>query len=387
MSSGRYRNGPAPGDGTTSRRRLLPLLAVGAALLALLLGGTASSYSPAPESTWVVSGGIPAAGATVNSVAVNGNTAYLGGDFAFIGPETGSFVAADTAAGTLTSPWPVVGGNVYAVAPDGANGFYIGGFFNSIGTKHADNIAHIKSDGTLDTSWTGSTNGTVYAIAVSDDTVFAGGAFSTAGGAPNINLAAFNKTTGVVVPSFSANATGGTNPFVAALRLSPPGPLQKLYVGGRFLSLAESTRSNLGAVFTSGGIDGFAPPVNNVVYALAVSGDGNRLRGRGLHGRHHRPTAPGRNFAAAFSSAGAPQAWDPEAERPGVRTRRLGHDRLRRRRVQRHRRRPSTRARRAERSSSGQARRAGTRTSTARSSRSPPRARARRCTSGAASTP
>ena len=119
----------------------------------------------------------------VTSVAVSGSTAYLGGNFDYVGPPTGSFVAADTTSSALASPWPAVGGNVYAAASDGAGGFFIGGQFSSIGTKHADNIAHIKADGTLDTAWSGGTNGTVYAIQVASSRVFAGGAFTTAGGA------------------------------------------------------------------------------------------------------------------------------------------------------------------------------------------------------------
>ena len=114
----------------------------------------------------------------VASTSVSGSTAYLGGNFGYVGPSTGSFVAADSA-GALASQWPAVGGNVYAVAPDGSNGFFIGGRFSSVGTKHANNIAHIKSDGTLDTAWAGSTDGTVYALAVSGGTVYAGGDFTT----------------------------------------------------------------------------------------------------------------------------------------------------------------------------------------------------------------
>ena len=145
----------------------------------LALVGSASSFGPTASSTWVVSGG-QNGGGVVTSTAVSGSTAYLGGNFTYVGPPTGSFVAADSA-GALVSPWPAVGGNVYAVAPDGANGFFIGGEFSSVGTRHANNVAHIKSDGTLDTAWAGSTDGTVYALAVSGGTVYAGGDFDHAG--------------------------------------------------------------------------------------------------------------------------------------------------------------------------------------------------------------
>ena len=130
----------------------------------LSLGGTASSYGPTPAGTWVVSGGT-VGGGVVASVVISGSTAYLGGNFGYVGPETGSFVSVDSTSGDLVSPWPVVGGDVYAAHRDGFGGFFIGGSFASIGTTHVDNVAHIKSDGTLDTDWVGGTDGPVYALA------------------------------------------------------------------------------------------------------------------------------------------------------------------------------------------------------------------------------
>ena len=70
----------------------------------LLLGGGAALAAPpqAPSQTWVVSGPLwrtetpsLAALAQVNAVAVSGTTAYVGGDFRYVGPETGGFVALD----------------------------------------------------------------------------------------------------------------------------------------------------------------------------------------------------------------------------------------------------------------------------------------------------
>src|SRR5262245_60402860 len=100
-----------------AKRRVFQIAVVGAALLKLVLGSAASSYGPAPLSTSVVIGG--SKGGTVETLAVSGTTAYVGGDFNYIGPETGSFVAMDSTNGALTAPWPVVGGNVNATVSDG----------------------------------------------------------------------------------------------------------------------------------------------------------------------------------------------------------------------------------------------------------------------------
>src|SRR5262245_32807391 len=102
------------------------------------LGGNASGYGPTPAGTWVVSGG-SVGGGVVASVATSGSTAYLGGNFDYVGPETGSFVPVDSASGDLVSPWPVVGGDVYTSIDDGLGGWYVGGSFTSIGTTHVEN--------------------------------------------------------------------------------------------------------------------------------------------------------------------------------------------------------------------------------------------------------
>ena len=338
----------------------LPWLAaaVGATVLMLALAGSASSFGPTASSTWVVSGG-QNGGGVVASTAVSGSTAYLGGNFTYVGPPTGSFVAADSA-GALASPWPAVGGNVYAVAPDGSNGFFIGGLFSSVGTKHANNLAHIKSDGTLDTAWSGSTNGTVNALAVSGGTVYAGGDFTTAGGAARTDLAAFSAASGALVTAFTGNATG-TGAVVYALEASG----SVLYVGGFFTTLGGSSRANLGAVDAgTGAATGWTANTDGAVYALAA-GSGVVYAGGDFV---HVNGSTARNFVAAFEHLDR-HGHELESER-----------RRRRQRARSCRARPSTRAERSARSAArpGTASppstprtrawpRAGIRTSTARS--------------------
>jgi hypothetical protein len=296
---GRYRNG----RGT----QLTTGAAAIAALLTLVLAGSASSYTPNAEPTWVVSG---SGGGVVTSVAVSGSTAYLGGAFDYVGPPTGSFVAVDPASSALASPWPAVGGNVYAVASDGAGGFFIGGQFSSIGTKHADNIAHIKADGTLDTAWAGSTNGTVYTIQVAAGRVYVGGAFTTAGGASHINLAAFDGATGAVVVNFTTNATG-TNAFVTVLRVSGT----NVFAGGSFTALGDQSRTNLGAFRLDGPVGDWAPNTNGVVYALAVANTGNVYVGGEFTKVNNNGTD--RSYIAGFTANGQVLAnWDPFPNAP-----------------------------------------------------------------------
>ena len=273
-----------------------------AAILTLALGGAASSYAPLPLPAWVVSGG--ASGGTVEAIALSGATAYIGGDFAYMGPETGSAVSLDTGTGALTPGWPTVGGDVYAVAPDGLGGWFIGGAFASVGMRHADNIGHIESDGTLDTGFAAGTDGPVYTLAVSGGTLFAGGFFDTASGQPRAKLAGFDTTTGAAT-AFNPGVTG-TQPLVSALELSGT----TLYVGGAFAGLGGQARQNLGAVKTDTGVvvPSWNPRPDALVNAIAVGGDGTVYVG-GFFDTVNGTVA--RLYAAAFDASGTATGWHP----------------------------------------------------------------------------
>ena len=278
-------------------------VAVGiAVVLTLALGVGASSYGPAPTTTWVVSGGV--SGGTVEAVAISGSTAYLGGDFGYMGPETGSFVSLDSTSGQLNSPWPLVGGSVNALVSDGSGGWYIGGSFSSIGTAHADNLAHVKADGTLDTAFTAGTDGSVYALAASAQTLYVGGAFTHAGGSARAGLAAFDRGTAALT-AFNAGVTG-TDPFVSALELSGT----TLYVGGWFSNLGGQQRQNLGAVATgTGATTGWSPSTNDIVNTIAVDGSGTVYVGGFF--TIVNGVSPHKLLAAFNPSTGAALSWDP----------------------------------------------------------------------------
>src|SRR5262245_54318754 len=293
-------------------RRRLPLAAALSAGLVLLLGGTASSFSPAPISTWVASGG------SVQAVAVSGSTAYLGGDFDYVGPATGSFVSVDTSSGALTTPWPLVGGDVSAVVADGQGGWFIGGSFATIGKQRVDNLAHIASGGTLDTAWTGSVDGPVSALLLDGGRLYVGGAFSAArsGDDPagaRVPRAAFVSATGAVTsfdpfPSMSPNAIS----IVSALALSGA----TLYVGGFFETIGAAVRTNLAAVDTTNGtLTSWDPVVDDSVNSISIGPTTGTVYVAGFFATATTDEVD-RAFAAAFTPAGVLTSWDPELSAP-----------------------------------------------------------------------
>ena len=275
---------------------------------------------PTPSTAWVVSGGGLGTG-TVKSIAVSGSTAYLGGNFSYIGPATGGSAAFDTSSGAPISPWPQITGIVYAVVTDGSSGWYVGGDFDSIGTGHYDNLVHIKSrrDDRHGLEGDG-TNGTSSRMLVSGSRVFAGGAFSTAmTRAPRVTrnaLAAFDTTTGTV-QNFNASVTDADGKaFVWAMAFSG----NNLYFGG------HSTRSPRRAGTTSrrslprreAAPCRLQPERERHRPSDRRAGRRHDLRRRRLHDRQRRvPQAATRLGLAAFNSTGfADGSWNPNPGNP-----------------------------------------------------------------------
>jgi len=119
-------------------------------------------------------------------------------------------------------------------------------------------------------------DGVVWSQAVSGNTVYAGGEFTTArpaGAAPGVNttprnnLLAYDIRTGALITSFAPDL----NAQVKSVALSPDG--SRLYVAGNFTTANGQTRYRIAAYDTAtGALDpGFRPVVASAVSALAVT--------------------------------------------------------------------------------------------------------------------
>jgi hypothetical protein len=205
----------------------------------------------------------------VHSICETNGTLYLGGEFLYVGPTTGSAAAVDATSGARIDGFPVVNGPVYAVVADGAGGWFIGGTFNKVGSVNRYSVAHILADKTVDASWGGSgALGTVGALALSGSTLYVGGQFSSFNGELRAGLAALNAATGALVP-WNPNPSSLSFPNVRALAISG----SNVYVGGLFTSLGGIARTNLAAVHaTTGTVLPWNPGANNSVNVLLASG-------------------------------------------------------------------------------------------------------------------
>ena len=195
---------------------------------------------------------------SVKTLAVAGTSVYAGGDLSFVNRVTRHGVAALDADGIPTAFDPDAGpggpntfNDVHAIAVSG-NSIYLGGNFTSIGGQPRNRIAKVSPDGTLDPTFnpnaTGGNIPGVDTILVTSSDVYVGGDFSTIGGQPRLDLAKLNPITGQVDggrQSFDPDPLNGINPSrVRTLQVSG----DEVYVGGDFTSIGGQARSKIAKI-------------------------------------------------------------------------------------------------------------------------------------------
>jgi hypothetical protein len=156
---------------------------------------------------------------------------------------------------------------VSALAADGAGNLYAGGAFTTAGGVVANHIA--KWDGTTWSALGSGMDDGVYALAVDGaGNLYAGGRFTSAGGEAANHLAKWNGTT------WSALGAG-MDDGVDALVVDSAG---NLYAGGIFTS-AGAVAANYVAKWDGSTWSALGSGINGGVYALAVDSAGNLYAG------------------------------------------------------------------------------------------------------------
>ena len=304
----------------TRRRSLGCAIVIAAAALTGLLVPPAGA---APPPLWETEG-------SVFAMIERGGTVYLGGSFDYVGPHTGSGVAVSSESGAVDPTFPPVeGGAVKAAVADGAGGWFIGGDFTSVGDVARSQLAHLQADGTLDPVWNPGADGSVEALAVSGSTVYVAGEFSSVGGASRNNIAALDATTGQATAWNPNAARQGGGQDVSALAVSG----STIYAGGSFTSIGGAMRDNIAALDAiTGNATAWNPDAPNAaVKALVVSGSTVYAGGyfSSIGGEERQ------RYCRAGCADWGSDSLEPERRRPGTRAGGgsacgLGLDRLRR---------------------------------------------------------
>ncbi len=194
-------------------------------------------------------------GASIEALAVDDRTVYVGGDFTRIGGRSRSnFAAVDIPEGRATGPDLSANGAVQVLERRGHT-LYAGGGFSRLGGQDRNNLAAVDLSNGAVAAWNPGTNGRVMALAADEHSVYVGGEFDMIGGGtgvqPRRNLAAVDATTGDV----TAWDPDG-NAYVSALALSG----NTLYAGGHFSRMGGQVRDAIAAVdATTGGVLPWTP--------------------------------------------------------------------------------------------------------------------------------
>ena len=178
---------------------------------------------------------MPTTTGTVNSLALQGDTALLAGDFASFGGVNRSRLAAlDLASGLPTSWDPSPDFPVRGLALSGS-GLYVGGSFTNIGGASHPRIARISYTTGQADAWDAqfAQGQFVSAIAVGKTTVFVGGQFQKIGGQNRTSLAELNATSGDAT-DWDPQPGGAINALLYSSN--------QIYVGGQFYGNEDFAR-------------------------------------------------------------------------------------------------------------------------------------------------
>jgi Secretion system C-terminal sorting domain/Domain of unknown function (DUF5122) beta-propeller len=229
--------------------------------ISLLVSNLAFAQTSEPDPyMWVTNG-------PVYSIAVDSNYTYIGGNFTFVGPNTGGGAKLTTSNSSPDLTFPQVNGRIITCISDGSDGWYIGGGFSKVGNYIRSGIAHINSDGTVDANWDPDPKNTVYSLAISGSDIYAGGNFTSIGGQTRHYIAKLNNTDGKADESWNPGANGRVN----SIAISG----SDIYVGGNFTSIGGRIRNKIAKLNNSDGqadINWNPNVSNNYVISVAISG-------------------------------------------------------------------------------------------------------------------
>lgn len=194
-----------------------------------------------------------------SSVRIN-NKLYIGGEFMYAGPTTGSFAAFSLGSGNSVSLPVKLTGKVNDMVKDNSGRIYIAGRF-SINGNAEQSLIRLTASLTLDNTFQFNFNGEINQLAINGNNLYAAGNFSNVNSQMRLTLAAIDIATNTL-SSFAPNPDGQ----VYALAVANG----NLYVGGLFGIISATSRNSLAAYSSSNALLSLNIAVNGKINALAV---------------------------------------------------------------------------------------------------------------------
>lgn len=285
---------------TWTRQTLLGAAGALAGLLLILSvaapAQAALTLTSTPDPSWRVDG-------RVYAEAIVGDTLIVGGSFTTATSPSGAtapranLAAFSLSTGALLTGWRADTDAVVRALVATPTSVWAGGSFTTIGGAAHARLARLDpTTGRVHTTFTASANAEVRALAVDGSALYVGGFFTTVDGVARTSLARVAPMTGALATGFVGSADGG----VYALAKSPTTSV--LYAAGNFATLSGVARAGAGAVSsTTGAATGLvlAGAVQPTL-SLAVDPTGARLYGG---------TGGASNSAYAWSPSTGAAAW------------------------------------------------------------------------------
>jgi trimeric autotransporter adhesin len=184
----------------------------------------------------------------VEALAVSGPLVYAGGDFANIGGQTRRGIAAlDSTTGLATSWNADANGGISALLVSGST-VYVGGVFSNIGGLARNNLAALDTTTGFAEPFSADAKYRVSALALSGSTLYAGGYFTTIGGQSRNRIAALDFASGFVAP-WDPNVDPNLLPpffFQSVNAVAVSG--ETVFAGGNFTSVGGLPHSYIAGI-------------------------------------------------------------------------------------------------------------------------------------------
>lgn len=245
-----------------------------------MLPGLLSADTLPEKRFWVTDG-------TVNAIVNDSTAIYIGGDFDYVGPNTGLTSTLNVSSGRTPAAFPYIDhyladgvskGQIYTAISDGQGGWFVGGDFEIVDDESRAYLLHINERNAIDKTFSFQPNAPVRALALSSDgsTLYVGGEFTNISANPRYRLAAITladeeaETTHQLSPWNPS--IDGASAQVNTLALKHDDSI--LYVGGDFSSVnGELGNEGITAINTLSGVKLFnwTPTTGGIVNALSLS--------------------------------------------------------------------------------------------------------------------